>query len=241
MPSQADAFGQPPLVKDTQDGTAPPARPVPKRVSQRAILPYATKFRLIEFYDPTDNSVKFYTIAGTLFLTLNLTSGLVTFGENVTFEDDVTFTGIFDVSGVITNANNRYITAGTEFYRSVSFEHTFTGSASYLDNTGSSFQFDGADVAGFDTYYEATMAVETAGRTAYSQIYNVTDGVAVTGSEVTSSALGITGQSPDPARSGIITWPSGQKEYIIQRKQAPAGNGGDNMHHYLASLVFVKT
>lgn len=90
MPTQEEAFAQPP-ISEVQDGTVAPRKSAIRRIGQRGILPFATKFRLIEFYDPTDNSVKFYTTAGVLFLTLNLTTGAVTFGEDVTFEDVMIF------------------------------------------------------------------------------------------------------------------------------------------------------
>jgi len=73
MPTQDEAFPQPVIPETPQRSQGQS-----KRVSQRGILPLATKFRLIEFYDPTTNSIKFYTSPGTLFLTINLTSGVLT-------------------------------------------------------------------------------------------------------------------------------------------------------------------
>ena len=212
-----------------------------KRISKRDVLPLEIKFNLQELYDRSDGKYKFKDIDGAAIMTIDPVAGTISFGTDLTLTNNVTISGTFNASGTITNTNNKYITAGTEFYRPVSFEHSFTGSATYVDNTGSEFKLNVDDFPGFDIAYEACMAVETSGRTAYSRIYNITDGSAVTGSEITSTAVGITNQSPEPVRSAALTFPSGEKNYIIQRKQDPVGNGGDNMHIYLGALVFIKT
>jgi len=186
------------------------------RIGRRDVLPTSIRFRLTEFINNATGNLEVKDNSGNVFLILDRANGEVVF------------------------YNNDGVTEGTEFYRPVSFEHTFTGSGSYLDNTGSEFKFNADDFPGFDFAYEACMSVEQSGRTAYSRIYNITDGSAVTGSEITSTAVGITAQLPQAVRSAGLTFPSGEKDYIIQRKQDPAGDGGDNMHMYLATLVFDK-
>jgi len=218
-----------------------------KRITKRDIRPLEVKFNLQELYDRSDGKYKFKDIAGVAIMTIDPVAGTITFGTDLTITNDVTMTGTltssgtFDASGTITNANNRYITSGTEFYMPISIEHFFTGSAAYLDNTGTSFALNADDFPGFTFAYQSAMSVETGGRTAYSQLYNITDVTAVVGSEITSTDVGIVNHDPTPVRSGGLTFPSGEKEYCAQRKQDPVGNGGDNMHMYLTSLVFIKT
>ena len=231
-----------------------------KRIGKRDIRPLEIKFNLQELYDPSDGTYKFKGDDGNAILTIDPVAGTLTLGKDFILTTDMTISGDFtasgtnilsgpttisgtlDASGTITNANNRFITAGMEFYMLVGFEHTWTGLATYQNNTGSRFTLDVDDFPGFNVYYQATMAVETATRTAYSRIYNITDGSAVANSEITSTVVGITGSTPDMVRStNAITLASGSKDYILQKKQVAAGNGGDNMHMYLGHLVFVKT
>jgi len=213
-----------------------------KRITKRDIKSGEVAFTLQELYDPADNTYKFKGVDGTAIMTIDPVAGTLTLGKDLVITTNVTISGTFDASGTITNANNRYITAGTEFYMLINFEHTFTGSSTYQDNTGSRFTIDVDDFPGFDIYYQATMAVEAATRVAYSRIYNITDTAVVANSEITNDVVGITGQTPDMVRSSsAITLVSGSKDYIVQRKQVAAGNGGDNMHMYLGHLVFVKT
>lgn len=127
---------------------------------------------------------------------------------------------------------------GGEFFSHVSVEHFWTGSGTYVDRTGAFFKVDGDNIINQAVYFEAVMAVEQAGRTAYTKIYNITDGANLTGSEITSTTVGVA--NPEIVRSGALTFPSGLKVYKLQIKQSPAGNGGDNAHYYAARLVHTQ-
>lgn len=151
----------------------------------------------------------------------------------------ITITGAITINGTVTG--NSAITPNTEMYLPLSIEHTFTGGTVWITNQGTRFKFDADDFPGFNFAFQATMAVEVAGRTAYGRIYNQTDGTAVTGGTISGTIASITpGENPLPVRSAGMTFPSGEKDYVVQRRQDPAGDGGDNMHMYLAYLVMIK-
>lgn len=188
-----------------------------KRIGKRDIKPLEVRFNLQEIYDRSDGAYKIRGSDGTTLITID------------------------PINNTVSVPSNETITSGTEFFMPISIEHFFTGSAAYLDNTGTSFALNADDFPGFDFAYQSAMSVETGGRTAFSQLYNITDVTAVVGSEISSTDVGIVNHDPTPVRSAGITFPSGEKEYIAQRKQVAAGNGGDNMHMYLSSLVFIKT
>jgi len=87
------------------------------RISQRDIMPLVVKFRLSEFYDPSDNTYKFRDNNGDAIFTINPNDGTISFGANVIFDTDLTFTG-----------NNSF--AGTTVFTgatSFSALNTFTG------------------------------------------------------------------------------------------------------------------
>ncbi len=152
----------------------------------------------------------------------------------------ITINASLDITGG-TVVSNSAITRNTEIYLPLSIEHNFTGGTSWLTNQGTRFKFDADDFPGFDFAFQATMAVEVAGRTAQARLYNQTDGTAVTGGTISGTIASISpGEDPLPIRSAGMTMPSGEKDYIVQRRQDPAGDGGDNMHMYLAYLVIIK-
>lgn len=143
----------------------------------------------------------------------------------------VASTGDITVGGDSLNTN-------AEIFSHLSVEHFFTGSGSYIDRTGTYFTLDGDNFDNQTVLFESVMAVEQAGRTAYAKIYNITDAGDLSGSEITSTTVGIT--APENVRSSALTFPSGAKRYKLQIKQSPAGNGGDNAHYYAARLVITQ-
>lgn len=133
-----------------------------------------------------------------------------------------------------TNQNQYFVTLA-EVFSHLSVEHFFTGSGSYIDRTGAFFKVDGDKMLNQTVIFESVMAVEQASRTAYIHIYNVTDSNVLSGSELTSTTVGVS--NPEVVRSSALTFPSGEKQYKLQIKQVAAGNGGDNSHFYAARFV----
>lgn len=130
------------------------------------------------------------------------------------------------------------INTSGEWFSHVSVEHFWTGSGSYIDRTGAFFELNGDNFNNQLVYFEGVMAVEQSGRTAYLRIYNVTNSNVLAGSEITSTRVGVS--NPERVRSSALTIPTGSKNYKLQIKQSPAGNGGDNAHFYAARLVHVQ-
>ena len=131
------------------------------------------------------------------------------------------------------------VTARKESYSTLSIEHNWTASDSYEDMKGCLFALDGDDLTNQNVYFECVMVNEAASRTAYAQIYNITDSGVVTGSEITSTANPVS--AIERVRSSALTIPSGVKEYKLQRKMSQAGGEGDNAHYYVARLVIEQT
>lgn len=87
-----------------------------RRMSQRDIKPSAVKFRIMEFFDPSDGTYKFKDNDGNAIFTIDPADGTIAFGSAltfstaVTFSDTVTFsgnssfTGDVDISGVLSRA-----------------------------------------------------------------------------------------------------------------------------------------
>jgi len=196
---------------------------------------YDDNENLVFFVDPDTGLVKYYDTSGNLIFVFDTSTGQViyynTAGSEI-YKFDPT-TGDLTINGDKVNTN-------AEIFSHVSVEHFWTGSGTYIDRTGAFFALNGDNFNNQEVYFEGVMAVEQAGRTAYQRIYNVTDGTVLTGSEITSTTVGIS--SPERVRSGNLAGnlPSGEKVYKLQIKQSPAGNGGDNAHFYAARLVHVQ-
>lgn len=161
-------------------------------------------------------------------------------GTITVYDTGGTAVWVFDIATGDLTINGDKVNTNAEIFSHLSVEHFWTGSGTYVDRTGAYFALDGDNFNNQDLYFEGVMAVEQAGRTAYLRIYNITDGAVLTGSEITSTTVGIS--SPERVRSGNIAanLPSGTKVYKLQIKQSPAGNGGDNAHYYAARLVHVQ-
>jgi len=144
----------------------------------------------------------------------------------------------FDPSTGDLTINGDPINTNAEIFSHLSVEHFWTGSGTYIDRTGTYFKIDGDNFQNQTVKFETVMAVEQSGRTAYTRIYNITDSNVLTGSEITSTRVGVS--NPEAIRSGTLTFPSGEKQYKLQIKQSPAGNGGDNAHFYAARLVITQ-
>ncbi len=144
----------------------------------------------------------------------------------------VAATGDITVGGDSLNTN-------AEVFSHLSIEHYWTPSNTYIDRVGCNFALNGDNFTNQNVYFECVMANEQASRTAYTQIYNITDTATLASSEITSTADPLT--SLERVRSSALTIPSGLKEYKIQIKMNQAGGEGDNAHYYAARLVITQT
>lgn len=148
-------------------------------------------------------------------------------------DDDLLFH--FNPTSATLEIKGEPVNTFAQTFSHLSVEHFWTGSSTYTDRTGTYFEVDGKEFKNQDTYFETVMAVEQGGRTAYTRIWNMTDGKMLAGSEITGHKVGIT--NPERIRSDSLTFPSGSKLYKLQIKQTPAGGTGDNAHFYAARLV----
>ena len=183
----------------------------------------------ILWFDGTDNRI---VIDGDGNLKISIA------GENVLTEaeDDLAF--VYNPATSQLKIRGEIINTSAEIFSHLSIEHYWTGSGAYIDRTGCRFAIDGDNFANQNVYFECVMANEQAARTAYARIYNITGGATLASSEITTTANPLT--SLTRIRSGALTFPSGLKEYKLQIKQSPAGDGGDNAHFYAARLVITQ-
>lgn len=131
-----------------------------------------------------------------------------------------------------------YDNVQAEVFSHLSIEHYWTDSAAWVDRTGCRFALDGDYFENLKVYYECVMANEQAARSAYTRIYNITDAGALVGSEITTGASPLTALTR--VRSGVLTIPSGLKEFKLQIRMSQEGAEGDNAHFYAARLVITQ-
>lgn len=141
-------------------------------------------------------------------------------------------------SGLVIKIAGDFVNTNVAVFSHLSIEHFWTESNTYEDRTGCRFMLDGDDFGNQSVYYECVMANEQASRTAYTQIYNITDSSALSGSELTSTVEPLT--ALERVRSSALTFPSGEKEYKLQIKMNQTGGSGDNAHFYAARLVIIQ-
>jgi len=134
--------------------------------------------------------------------------------------------------------NGDPVNTSAEIFSHLSVEHFWTGSSSWVDRTGTYFKLNGDNFNNQSVYFESVMAVEQSGRTAFTRIWNITDGTYLANSVISTNKVGIS--DPDVVRSIALNLPSGEKEYKLQIKQEPAGGSGDNAHFYTARLVIIQ-
>lgn len=153
----------------------------------------------------------------------------------VTMDKDgiaVVGTGDITVGGDSINTN-------AEVFSQLSIEHFWTASSSYTDRTGCRFALNGDNFDNQNVYFECVMANEQASRTAYTQIYNITDSAVLASSEITTTVNPLSALTR--VRSSALTIPSGLKEYKLQIKMNQAGGAGDNAHFYASRLVITQS
>ena len=73
-------------------------------------------------------------------------------------------------------------------------------------------------------FFEAVLWNDVSGKTVYAQLYNLTDGVVIAGSEIIHDT-----DTPTRVRSGALTLPSAAKEYAFQFKTDTGGTGYVNV------------
>lgn len=181
-----------------------------KRIGKKDILPREIKFRLQEFYDPSDKTYKFKDNNGNAIFTIDPAAATITFGSAITFTTVMTFSNTvnfdgatdFDGTNVFDGAVtfNGTVTKGVavvsfvkEFIipitsagaASGSNDSFYTDVATYKNLSDGEFIFDPAD------YPSATFNLEVVGRAGASgdslrtlsvQLYNVTTGAAIASS-----------------------------------------------------------
>lgn len=109
--------------------------------------------------------------------------------------------------------------------------NTFTNVAPYVDIPDFLTKLDFSDWNDMEWFFEATLKAGTG--TGKVRLYNVTDAVAVTESEVTTTST-----SYVSVRSGSIPKPSGVKTYVVQYGHTPSGGGGDYINLTICRHIF---
>ena len=148
-------------------------------------------------------------------------------------------TGQITIKGDVLNTN-------AEAFSHVTSEHWFTGVSTYEKISGTSFLLNGDNFGNQSIFFECNMLVEQSGRVAYARLYNLTDSAIVAGSEIGSVHVGTFDGGRgiytdwEVLRSGALTLVSGQKEYVVQVRQQPAGNGGDKAHFFQGRMVVIQ-
>lgn len=212
-----------------------------------------TSENLVFFVDPDNNLVNMYNTSGVLIFSFDTANGRV-INYNIAGKEIYKFessTGILtmkDTAGIVVfqfdpatgnlTINGEIVNTNAELFSHLSIEHFWTDSATYIDRTGCRFAVNGDNFTNQNVYFESVMANEQAARTAYAQIYNITDAGALASSEITTTANPLT--SLIRVRSGALTFPSGLKEYKLQIRMNQTGGSGDNAHFYAARLVVTQ-
>lgn len=109
---------------------------------------------------------------------------------------------------------------------------SYKTSASYTNLNGSYTVINFDDWDGRDWYFESTIFTDSG--TGYVQLYNVTDGAAVAGTEFTTTAVGEA--NAEYYRSAALTKPTGIKAFRVQVKKV--GGGADSVNAMKSGMVF---
>jgi hypothetical protein len=109
-------------------------------------------------------------------------------------------------------------------------------SSSYTSLNGSYISINFDDWKGYDWYFESTIFTDAG--TGYVQLYNVTDGAAVSGSEFTTTAIGEA--NAEYYRSAALTKPTGTKVFKVQVKIV-GGNGTTQYINAMKSNMVFRT
>ena len=109
-------------------------------------------------------------------------------------------------------------------------------SASYTNLNGSYMVVDFDDWNGYDWYFESVIFTDAG--TGYVQLYNVTDGAAVSGTEFTTTAVGEA--NAEYYRSSALTKPTGVKAFRVQVKIV-GGNGTTQYINAIKSNMVFRT
>jgi len=120
----------------------------------------------------------------------------------------------------------------------------WTENNAYTNINSTEFKVDGDDFSLMKVYFHALGCVETAGRTGYYRIYNVTDTEALADSEVTTGNVSSEGAgwvNAELMTSSALTFPSGEKKYRLQFYQDIGGGGGDSVQFFKGEILFKPT
>lgn len=173
------------------------------RTRQRDILPLAVKFRLSEFYDPSDNTYKFRDNNGVPVFTIDPNDGTISFGSSVIFDTNLTFTGDNTFAGASTFTGA--VTKGVSVASFVKEMKIFLlsggsssgGSGSYFTDSTSMVNLNVSEfIIDPDDYPDATFLLEAicrAGangdslRTLTIELYDVTGSATVSNSTMSTT------------------------------------------------------
>ena len=228
-----------PIKEVSQEIITPPSFSIPpnRRITQKDLQPLATKFRLTEFYDPSDNTLKFKDGSGNTILLVNLNTGAITFNYSVTLAGTNSISGNTTFTGTVTNG-----VAVSSFVKELQImllSGGATGGASdtyYTDATtfqnlnASEFNIDPDNYPGASFYLEAVCRAGANGdtlRTFSMDLYDVTGAAAITNSQIdTTSTEGAAGAGSLIRLRGTTNFrtnlTSGSREYTLRYKSDTA-------------------
>lgn len=109
--------------------------------------------------------------------------------------------------------------------------NTFTNVAPHVAIPDFLRKIDFSDWDDMEWYFEASFKAGTG--TASVQLYNQTDGAAVSGSTITTTSTSYT-----QVRSSALTKPSGTKTFVVRYGHTPSGGGGDFINLTIATHIF---
>lgn len=206
------------------------------RVSQRDVKPLAIKFVASQYYDKKENAIDFKDDLGNSCFKIELDNGTITFGTNVKFDSSVT-KGVSPYS-FVPEIQIPLLSSGST---GGSFSSFYTDSNTYQNLNTSIFLFNANNFPGCSIYLEAIMRAGATGdpdRTAYADLYDLTTGATVTGSEISTTVKSTTDPGGIPRVRGTTNLKdnltAGSGEYIVRYKSS---GGGLFVDIYAARLI----
>ncbi len=134
-------------------------------------------------------------------------------------DDDLVFSSDF---------NNEASISMNEWFGSYKLSSSYTS----LNGSYTVINFD--DWEGYDWYFESTYFTDAG--TGYVQLFNVTDNVAVTGTEFSTTSVGEA--NAVYTRSSALTKPTGTKAFRVQVKIVGGNGTTENVNSMKSRMVF---
>ena len=120
----------------------------------------------------------------------------------------------------------------------------WTENNAYTNINSTEFTVNGDDFVLMKVYFHCLGCVETAGRTGYYRIYNITDAAALANSQVSTTNVSSEAAgwaNAELMTSPALTFPAGLKKYRLQFYQDIGGGGGDTVQFMKGELLFKPT